>query len=337
MNPIGPCPGSIPSRSVPPVVTIADVARHAGVASSTVSYVLTGRRSISPETTARVWDSIRTLGYRPRGAAAPPAARNSVGVVLPLRDGVNVAVAMRFVRAIVAAAREVGRDVLLSTGDDGLSDLARMTEAPVAGMIVMDVEIRDARLPALRASRIPSVLIGLPADTSALNCVDLDFAAAYALCVDHLADRGHRDIALLGAPKSVYERNTSYAHHGMAGFAGAALRRGVTSVVKPCEADGSAVLGVLSERPEITGFVVHNEAALQFVLAALESAGRNTDLVAICPDEVAERVRPRVCSVHLPAEDLGRRAVETLLNLMGGAVTASVQLTPPTLTLRDSH
>ena len=49
------------------MVTIADVARHAGVAASTVSYVLSGKRTISTDTRERVQRSVRALGSRPVG------------------------------------------------------------------------------------------------------------------------------------------------------------------------------------------------------------------------------------------------------------------------------
>ncbi|MFC0542839.1 LacI family DNA-binding transcriptional regulator [Kutzneria chonburiensis] len=306
------------------MVTIADVARHAGVAPSTVSYVLTGKRAISGETADRVRESIRSLGYRQRAAA--------IGVLLPLRDGVNVAVAMRFVRAVVAAARVRDRDVLVISADEGADGVLRAVESGVAGLVVMDVEMDDPRVPVLRACAVPSVLIGVPTDPCGLSCVDLDFAAAYALCVDHLADKGHTDIALLGPARAVYERRTGYAERGVAGFSAAALRRGVNFVVRTCESDGLAAKQLLTDHAEITAVVVHNEAALSAVLACVQPP---IDLVAICPDEVARRTEPKVSSVHVPAEDLGRRAVELLMARIDGAPPQGVELSVPTLTVRD--
>jgi DNA-binding LacI/PurR family transcriptional regulator len=314
------------------VVTIADVARHAGVAPSTVSYVLTGKRAISEETADRVWESIRSLGYRPRGGSAVPAAVGAIGVLLPLREGMNVAVAMRFVRAVVDTSRRRGRDVLVITADEGAPGVLRAAESAVAGLVVLDVEMDDPRLPALRTCPAPSVLIGVPTNPCGLTCVDLDFSAAYAMCVDHLADRGHLDIALVGAPRAVYERRTGYAERGVAGFSAAALRRGVNFVVRACEPDGVAATRLLAEHREITGLVVHNEAALPAVLAGARSP---VDVVAICPDEVARRTEPRVSSVHVPAEDLGRRAVELLVARIDGAPPLGVELSAPILTVRN--
>jgi len=60
-------------------VTIVDVAKLAGVSRSTVSYVLSGARSISPETRQRVEQAIAELQYRPHaGARSIRSGRNGV-------------------------------------------------------------------------------------------------------------------------------------------------------------------------------------------------------------------------------------------------------------------
>ena len=71
------------------MATLADVARHAGVAASTVSYVLSGKRPVSEETRERVARSIQLLGYQPHaGARALASAKSNVlGLVMPLRRG----------------------------------------------------------------------------------------------------------------------------------------------------------------------------------------------------------------------------------------------------------
>ena len=78
------------------MVTIADVARHAGVSSSTVSYVLSGKRAISEQTRLRVRSSVRELGYHPNAGARALAARRShiIALMVPLRTDVYVPVMM---------------------------------------------------------------------------------------------------------------------------------------------------------------------------------------------------------------------------------------------------
>lgn len=329
------------------MVTIVDVARHAGVAPSTVSYVLTGKRSISAVTKSRVQESIRLLGYHPHaGARALSSNRtNVVALVLPLRDGMHLPVLMRLVTAAVTTARHHDMDVLLMTADQGVQGLRRVAgSAQVDGFLVLDVEMNDERVPALRQLSQPSVLIGQPAVTKGLTCVDLDFEAAGARCVEHLADLGHRYIGFLGAPSVVYRRNTGFAHRAMVGFSAAAMRRNVASTIMPTEGDCNAVLkateALLRVRPAMTALVVHNEAALSWVAASLRALGRKVPqdvaVVAICPDELAEQTSPKFTSVRLPVEELGRQAVELLVGKLDGQTPPPLTLLPPQLSERAS-
>ncbi|MFD9700350.1 LacI family DNA-binding transcriptional regulator [Lentzea sp. NPDC059081] len=327
------------------MVTIADVARHAGVAPSTVSYVLTGKRSISPQTRSRVRESIRLLGYHPHAGARALASNraNVVALVLPLRPGVHLPVLMRFVTAVVTTARRHDMDVLLVTADQGAEGLRRVAgSAQADGFLVMDVELDDDRVPLLRQMVQPSVLIGRPAAVKGLICVDLDFEAAGARCVDHLADLGHRHVGFLGAPSVVYQRNTGYAQRTMAGFGAAAMRRGIASTALPAEDDYESVLAslraMLRAQPAMTALVVHNEAALGWVTTGLRALGRKVPgdvaVVAICPDEYAEQLQ--LTSVQLPAEELGRQAVELLVARLDGRQTPPLTLLAPKLVGRVS-
>jgi transcriptional regulator with XRE-family HTH domain len=102
------------------VASINDVARAAGVSTSTVSYVLSGKRPISAPTRQRVERSIRELGYRPHAGARALASRttNVLALMAPLRVDVNVSVIMQFVTGVVTSARTFEHDVLLLTQDD---------------------------------------------------------------------------------------------------------------------------------------------------------------------------------------------------------------------------
>ncbi|MFI6733772.1 LacI family DNA-binding transcriptional regulator [Nonomuraea sp. NPDC050451] len=321
-------------------VTIAQVAKHAGVAVSTVSYVLSGKRTISADTRRRVLDSISTLGYHPNAGARALASKRSnvIALVLPLRAGMHVPVLMRFASAVVTAARRFDHDVLLLTADEGTEGIRRVAaSALVDALVLMDVELDDRRVPLLRELAEPSVLIGFPAEPAGLTCVDLDFAAAGARCVDHLAERGHEEIALLGAPSVVYERGTGFARRTREGFVEAVAAHGLQGVALPCEETFDEVYetvrGLFLDRPGLSGLVVHNEAAVGHVLAALRQLDRRVPhdvaVVAICPDDVAERASPPLSSVLIPAEEVGREAVRLVMDkLEGRAVPESTLLTP---------
>ena len=327
--------------------TIADVARAAGVSTSTVSYVLSGRRPISPATRERVNASIAKLGYRPHAGARALASRHTsvLALVAPLRTDVNVPVIMQFVTSVVTEARSYDHDVLLLTKDEGTAGLDRVAGgAMVDALIVMDVEADDARVPVLRELRQPAVLIGLPREPAGISCVDLDFAATGYTAVAHLAEHGHRNIALIGPPPAVYQRGTSYATRFLAGFDDAIVHFGLTSVAHPCEPSYEGAQECLRmvdrELPELTGLVVHNEAALAPLLGILRDHGRrvprDVSIVAVCPPDIAVGLPVPLTSVDIPAHEVGALAVEMVMHLLGGEHGAQTRLLAPTLTERDS-
>ncbi|MFD7117709.1 LacI family DNA-binding transcriptional regulator [Streptomyces sp. NPDC059922] len=329
------------------MVTLADVAQHAGVSASTVSYVLSGKRSISASTRERVEHSIEQLGYHPNaGARALASSRsNIIALMVPLRTDMYVPVMMEIAIAVATTARTFGYDVLLLTGEEGPAGVRRIEGSALAdAMILMDVELHDDRLPLLREARRPSVLIGLPADTTGLSCVDLDFAAAGAVCADHLAGLGHRESAVIGEAPGVYERLTGFAERTLSGLRERSAELGLRLLHRPCEGSYAAVSAtvgrIFDERPGTTAFIVQNEAATDPLLALLRQQRRavpeDISVVAICPDQVAVHASVPLTSVAVPAQEMGRHAVEQVVAKLAGRGPDEVVLLRPELTVRES-
>jgi DNA-binding LacI/PurR family transcriptional regulator len=329
------------------MVTIADVARAAGVSPSTVSYVLSGRRSISEDTRRRVQASISELGYHPNaGARALASSRTNVlALVVPLRIDLNVPVVMQFVAATATEARTYDHDVLLMTKDEGPDGLRRIAASAIAdALIVMDVETSEPRLPVLRSLHRPVVLIGVPADPGDLTCVDLDISAAGATSVTHLADLGHREVALIGPSPAVYKRGTSYAGRFLRGFRQTATKRKVRAGSFPCAPSYDALRDclddVFAKHPGVTGLVVHNEAILGPLLSELNRHGKQVpqdiSVLAVCPEDMAEAQSVQLTSIAIPAAELGSLAVEMAMRRLDDGGQAEVRLLSPRLTDRGS-
>ncbi|MFD8493047.1 LacI family DNA-binding transcriptional regulator [Amycolatopsis sp. NPDC059657] len=329
------------------MVTIADVARAAGVAPSTVSYVLSGRRAISADTQQRVQRSISALGYVPNAGARALASNrtNVLALVVPLRTDLNVPVVMQFVAATVTEARKYDNDVLLLTKDEGPDGLHRVAASSLAdALIVMDVENAEPRLPVLRSLNRPVVLIGVPGKPGELTCVDLDFTAAGAAAITHLADLGHTEIALIGPSPAVYRRGTSYAGRFLRGFRKAATKRKVHAGSFPCAPSYDALRDCLDDiftkHPDVTGLVVHNEAILGPLLAELSRHGkkvpRDISVLAVCPEDMAEAHSTPLTSIAIPAGEVGRLAVEMAMRQLDEDGRPEVRLLSPRLTERGS-
>jgi DNA-binding LacI/PurR family transcriptional regulator len=268
-----------------------------------------------------------------------------LALVVPLGGDLYVPVMMDIAIGVTTTARRFGHDVLLLTNDEGPEGIRRVASSSRADAVILtDIGMRDERIAMVRDMGINAVLIGVPADPAGLDCVDLDFAEAGRLCVEHLAQLGHREVAFVGEAEGIYRRRIGFAMRTLRGVqAGAAAWR-VDVVHRPCGGSYEAAAGVLArvleERPQTTGLIVQNEAILPPLMSLLRTAGRtvpeDVSIVALCPDQLAEQTSPRLTSVHIPAQELGIRAVELLMRRMDDGDSGEVVLIPPTLTVRGS-
>jgi DNA-binding LacI/PurR family transcriptional regulator len=325
------------------MATIIDVARAAGVAPSTVSYVLNGKRPISAETRQLVEQCIRQLGYRPpaRRTAAARERTNVLGLLAPPHVGANMSAVARFVASTMVAARAKDYDLLLFTDDAGGPGLRRaMSTAVSDAVIVLDAHASDAVIPALMTLDRPVVLVGTPTRPTGLTCVDVDFGPAADRTVEHLANLGHRAIGVLGSPPATYALGPGYPRRFTRAFEVAAPGRGLKVRWRACgDSDGavqSCVDAQFAAEPDITALVVENETTLPTVIEHLRRLGRrvpeDVSVAAVCHDDVADRPPVRISSVTLPTAELGELAVGTALQ----EPDPQPRLLTPSLVVRES-
>ncbi|WP_144762765.1 LacI family DNA-binding transcriptional regulator [Curtobacterium sp. 9128] len=319
--------------------TIHDVAKAAGVSISTVSYALSGKRSITPATRARIDEAIAALGYRANAGARMLAGTRTQILALsaPMHAETHPPAFMSFVVSIAAAARRSDYDVLLLTGSDALADLERVASSKlVDGIVVMDVATDDDRIDLLRDLRLPAAVIGVPDDVEGLTCVDFDFEAAAGLAVDRLTAAGHRSIGLLGHSAALYERRSNFAPRFRDAFLLAAAERGVATAFRATDPTGATddVAALRTILPEMTALVLNcNEEQHRRVLRSLETHAVAVpdalSIVSACSSFSTDVMSTPLDVIPLPAERSGRRAVELALAQIDGDAVPHVELIPP--------
>ncbi|MCO6558998.1 MAG: LacI family DNA-binding transcriptional regulator [Bifidobacterium sp.] len=192
---------------------IKDVAKAAGVSVSTVSYVLSGKRSISSKTTGKVLRAIDDLGYIPDASAQKMRGQlnHIIAISEPMHEGMNQMQYSAYFMQSAWQARAAGYDVLLLTGLDAVADIERVTHSNlVDGVLLLDVEERDARVAQAARYHKPCVAIGLPKIHKDCACVDIDFAKMGTRSADRLFALGHRQVAFLRAQEIDYARHAGY-------------------------------------------------------------------------------------------------------------------------------
>lgn len=189
-------------------VTRNDVARHAGVSSAVVSYVVNrGPKRVAPATEQRVRASIEALGYQPNltARALSSGSTQTFGLVLP--DLINPFFA-EFAYAIERAASVRDYTMLVAHSDSGAATerrrLAELEARQVDGLLISsvlsrpEIEAWAAERHGGRARRRPrTVMLDTSDPIPGVVSVGPGFTPAAGRGVDHLIGHGHRRIALL--------------------------------------------------------------------------------------------------------------------------------------------
>jgi DNA-binding LacI/PurR family transcriptional regulator len=329
-------------------MNIGEIARRAGVSRSTVSYALSGKRGVSEETRRRIQLIIEELDYRPNAAARAlkEGRTRTLGLVVPPASLRLTAVQLGFVASVVEAAARVDLDVLLSPsgGDHDRSFERIVSGRRVDGIILMEIRLQDERVTRLEQTGVPFVTIGHTAAPKGMCWVDVDYATLITRCVHHLADLGHRDVALVNRSVELVSAGYGPAQRALNGFVEGIAQRGLTGVDVCCADEAAAgevcLQRLREEHPEVTAIVTINEAALPGIRRALESVRvvvpRDLSITGVVARELAEGFRPPLTAADVPTE-MGAEAVELLLERIATpeASPRHLLLIPP-ISLRGS-
>lgn len=329
-------------------MNIGEIARRAGVSRSTVSYALSGKRHVSEPVRQRIQAVIDELDYRPNAAARSlrEGRTRTLGLVIPPASLRLTDMQLGFVASVVEAAAAVDLDVLLSPsgGDHDRSFERLITGRRVDGVILMEIRLEDERVTRLQQAGLPFVTIGHTAHPHGTCWVDVDYATLVARCVHHLADLGHRTVALINRSAELVASGYGPAQRALAGFAEAVAQRGLAGVDVCCADDAAAGEECLErlrdDTPDVTAVVTINEAALPGIERALERARvavpRDLSIAGVAARHWAESFRPPLTAADVPTE-MGNHAVDLLLERIAtpDAPPRHLLLTPP-ISLRAS-
>jgi DNA-binding LacI/PurR family transcriptional regulator len=158
--------------------TMRDVADHAGVSIATVSFVVNNTKPVTAATRSRIEASMQTLGYRPNAVARALASRRTriLALAYPALDHRLGGSGMEFMVAAARKASECGYHLMMWPGaNDGQAMTELVGQQLVDGVILMEVQLDDPRVPALLATGTPYALIGRTADPTGSVHVDIDF------------------------------------------------------------------------------------------------------------------------------------------------------------------
>lgn len=326
--------------------TIRGVAELAGVSPTTVSLVLNDRADNIPAATReRVMEAVKTLGYRPNAnARALGGARSHT---------------IGFITDIIASAGYGGRSVqgaqelcwrndklllIVNTGDDPEilnAAVGIMRDRDVDGIVYAAMSMRRFEVPAESPDDVPTVL---------MNCYDAEGRYPAVLADEFeggrtatraLIEAGHRRIAMLRGEPPVDAGDLRFQGYLAAlDDAGIPFDPELAPVASWFPAGGYTSTTALMGLPEPpTGIYCVNDWVALGCYEALKEMGLSipgdVSVVGCDNDELAGLMRPGLTTIQLPHYELGRAAVELLLNPDAPRPQGPVRIACP-LVRRDS-
>jgi DNA-binding LacI/PurR family transcriptional regulator len=326
--------------------TMAQIAERSGVALSTVSYVLSGKRPVSEAMRKRVMAAVDELGYRPHGPARALASGTSrtIALFLPSPQWELVPVQQTFVAGATQATSARDYSLLLSTAAAEPETIVSVVASGRAdGAILMETLADDHRVERLEQAGLPFALIGRTADTSGINYVDVDFGAAVTTALEYLAALGHRTVALFNFPQDQLDAGYTsalIARDAFSATSGALDVRGIhLACPHPVDEAAAIATDLLASDPSCTAAIT---TGWQFtgLLHALRSADRHVpddfSIVSVIAAQFAEMITPTLTGIEWPAFEAGRLAAEMLIDHLDGNEPPRQLLIGGELVVRDS-
>lgn len=330
---------------LPRSVTIMDVARAAGVSRASVSKVIRDAYGVSPTMKARVEKTIADLDYRPRAAArAMRGLSYTLGFEIPSLHNPLFAT---MIAGAMARLDDTPYQLVLAPArpeyDLGPVAVRVLADRQVDGLVAISAGIPPEWLDDL-GRRVPLVVIGHHRRSDHYDTVAGDDILGAELVVAHLYSQEVRRVVHLTLPDYGPPAAFETPHRmRLDGYRQAMLRRGLRPEVvevssnqaSACAATRRLLEGV---RERVGIFAGHDELALGVLEAVRELRLGPQQVAVVGYDDSAIAAHPNMSlsSVNQSGDEMGRIAVQFLLERIGGRTEPAVRVLSPTLRVRES-
>ncbi|NBE93507.1 LacI family transcriptional regulator [Nonomuraea sp. KC401] len=329
------------------MVSIKDVAAHAGVSPGTVSNVLNRPGKVAPATRERVEAAISELGFVRHGSASTLRAGHSRTIGLSVID-IGNPFFTEVAAGVEDVASELGYAVILgnSAGSQDKEDrnLRVLAEHRVRGVLITPSGEDPARLDRLREHGISVVLVDHPAHRPDQCAVAVDDVGGGRAAVAHLLAQGAASVAYVTGPLTIRQcverQEGARAAMRAAGLDPAGLRV-IESMTMTARAGEKAAADLIASGLPESVFCANDLLALGVLRALLRSGVRVPEDVALIGyDDIdfAAASTVSLSSMRQPTYQLGRIATELLLDECDNPETHAHQhiMFQPELVARES-
>lgn len=306
--------------------TIYHIAERVGVSPSTVSRALSGRGYCGEKTKIKILKAAKEMNYAPDSAAKMLKMRQTNKVIFAVPDICNPFY-FDMINGINQVLEQHGYLLILFYTKHSLKEelkaIQNLKEKVADGMIMASFHFCEENIGAINALQAPVVLTNKyvsPEGSDRFGYVYVDTYEGVMIGTEHLIKQGIEKIGYLGGSLS---EQTGFQRY--CGYRDAMLNAGLPLRDEYiAESDYTESGGYLSAKRWLEGpnrpdaIVAANDLMAIGVMKACEEAGLNIpdDMAIVGMDnlDIASRVHPKLTSVSLVQEEIGRRAAQLLMD-----------------------
>ena len=312
-------------------VSIKDIARHLGVSTALVSYVLNNKAGrVSAEMAEKIRQAAAELHYRPNliARSLQSGKTNTLGLIVA---DISNPFFSQIARIIEDEAKRSGYTVVFGSNDENAEKSQTILDAlvnrQVDALIIAPAEFTEPQLKALQEKHVPFVLIDRYFKDIQANCVRIDnYRAAYD-AVEHLIKAGGRRIAMMA-----YDTGMQHIADRIEGYKDALRDNGIdfreswlvrASYHRLEEEAAAGMQKLLLPQPAVDAFFfATNSLAIQGIRQIMRLHIKVPDELAVISFDEADAFDffyAPITFVRQSLEDIGRHAVQLALDSIGAS------------------
>jgi LacI family transcriptional regulator, repressor for deo operon, udp, cdd, tsx, nupC, and nupG len=331
--------------SMPENISLADVARLAGVSLATASRALSNAYGVAPGTRKRVLEVAERLNYvvSPEASQLASGTSRRVALVVPHIERWFFAAMVSGLESVLSDA---GLDVLLyhvGDAEDRRDFFYRLPARRKVGAVVV-VAFPVGELERRRLELMGVTIVAAGGQSAAYPYVCIDDERAGRQAMDHLLFLGHKHIGMIAAvdtdqPGWPTQPGRSQAYYTALREAGLPFDEDLVVTVSHSGLAGADAMGkLLSLHKPPTAVYAHSDEIALGAIRTLRRAGlrvpEDVSVIGIDDDPLAELAD--LTTIRQPVRDQGVLAAQMLLGLLRGENIQRANTVPTQLIVRRS-
>ena len=303
-------------------VTIYEVAKASGVSLATVSRVINNQGNVTEKTREKVQTVIKRLGYKPSGLAQALATNRSttIGVVIPRANYVYISSVLN---GIAEVAKEKGFAISLfltsHSKQDALSVVEKVITSHVDGCIIFDDELEENDISLINSYYVPTIVVNNKVEGERVGCIVFGYEHNLKKILTEKLEKNKKITPVF---LHVHDCGRLLARTEKAFIEVCKLLNRNYAVLNVDDSSSRTYEDFLEyfKKYKSGYFVAYRDSIAAAIANAATDSGlkipEDVEVLSLIGTKYANITRPTLSSLNINMQDVGRRSMYMLMDLM---------------------